>query len=168
VTAVSLILGLWGCTHVSVFQLGLYSIFQQPKIFLSSRSAVMIIIIIQDIENWLLFLFLFHSFQEWLKLSSLGTQWVVGERKGDGRNTGFRILVIIAAAQWNLNLSNHCRQVDVVVVNCHLDPLTPNCGMKKVSIVFTASTSDSEFPFVCPGFGPINSARQSQELKLKP
>jgi len=38
--------------------------------------------------------------------------------------------------------------------------------MKKVSIVFATSTSDSEFPFACPGFGPINLARQSQELKL--
>jgi len=27
--------------------------------------------------------------------------------------------------------------------------------------------SDSEFPLACLGFGPINLARQSQELKLK-
>jgi len=38
--------------------------------------------------------------------------------------------------------------------------------MKKVSIVFTTSTSDSKFPFLRLGFGSINLARQSQELKL--
>jgi len=40
------------------------------------------------------------------------------------------------------------------------------CGMKRVSTVFTTNTSDSEFPFVCHGFGQINLARQSQEPKL--
>jgi len=46
--------------------------------------------------------------------------------------------------------------------------IAATCGMKKVSIVFTTNTSDSGFPSVCPGFGPINLARQSQELKLNP
>jgi len=40
--------------------------------------------------------------------------------------------------------------------------------MKKVSIVFTTSTSDSEFLFFRLGFDSINLARQSQELKTNP
>jgi len=33
-------------------------------------------------------------------------------------------------------------------------------------IMTTTSTSDSEFPFVCPGFGPINFARVDNRKNL--